>query len=361
MHIDESCCRTLLSGWSGLSGTGNTIMTASVHLFIGPTLGPLDSLDAVLAEFPTVMVENVYRGPGKEDVVVNVDAWCRGTIDLYRFDGEVDERADRGILTLYITGECPDNRGPDTGQTRFFPSTALTALEVLTRCQRRVDRRNAHSSGPGFDRILALHRQLHDLAKPLVRADYAHALDVWQWLLRLCSHADEAVQIAALFHDIERLAAEADRRIEHLANDYDQFKHAHARGGAAMTQELLRTLGIDSSLRARVGHLIERHERPPGPDKPAPDLTLLNNADGLSFFSLNSAGFLDYYGQEHTRRKILWTLARLGAQARTYLPQIRLRPDVAQLFSQSLADAPAQHLPPRRTNLDRSCDDLERA
>lgn len=344
-------------------------MTASIRLCFGPAFAPAgvsapkgfhdsflngfhDNLGAVLAEFPTVAIERDSPGPGPGSgdtgVIVDADAWRRGDVDLYHLDYEVDERAAQGQVAVRIIDRDGDpdlsGTGWDTGQMLL-----RTVIEVLTRCQRWVGRRNAGSAHPGFDRVIELHRQLHDLKMPLVRADYNHALDVWQWMLRLSPHAGEAVQIAALFHDIERLVAEANRRIEHLADDYDRFKHAHARGGAAMTRKVLHLFGLAGPLRALVGHLIEKHEQPPGPEEQDPDLALLNDADGLSFFSLNSAGFLDYYGPEHTRRKILWTLARLGPSARARLLQVRLRPDVGRLVAQALDDAPPPPLTPIAT------------
>jgi hypothetical protein len=76
---------------------------------------------------------------------------------------------------------------------------------VLNRCQRVIGRRNQHSQGPMFDRILRRHREMHDLSTQRLRADYNHALDTWQWTLRLKPSAWSGVQIAALFHDVGRV------------------------------------------------------------------------------------------------------------------------------------------------------------
>lgn len=329
-------------------------------------------LEGLAAEFPTVALAagssldadrdamcraamQPTEGAG-DAMTIDLDRWLSGEIDFYGFDAHVDARAAAGTVTLRVVGA----RAPHA----MMPPVVETALEVLTRCQRWVGRRNASSRSPMFDRVLALHRQLHDVDKPLVRADHAHALDVWQWLLRLAPHAGIAVQIAALFHDCERLVSEADERLEHRLAEckadrhgrsedtiqrsaYDAFKQAHARGSARMTREVLSTLDMDEDLLARVTRLIACHDRPgakpengPG-EQPAhagamwrerdPELALLEDADGLSFFSLNSAGFLDYYGPAHTRRKIAWTLARMGPEARARLRWVRLRADVARL------------------------------
>jgi hypothetical protein len=203
-------------------------------------------------------------------------------------------------------------------------------MEVLNRCQRAIGRRNRHSHGQLFDRVLRRHRALHDLDKPLVRADYNHAVDVWQWMLRLDGSASLAAQLAALFHDIERLASEADVRIEHLAPDYQDFKDAHARAGAATTRQILLDAGVPTAVCDRVTELVAAHER----QSADPEVALLNDADALSFFSLNSSGYADYYGPEQTKKKVAYTLARMRDAARAKLASVRLRADVAALLNE---------------------------
>ncbi|MEA2599818.1 MAG: hypothetical protein QOF89_810 [Acidobacteriota bacterium] len=213
------------------------------------------------------------------------------------------------------------------------------AAEVFTRCQRHMDRRNAASRGALFDRVLAAHRTLHDLAKPLVRADWNHALDTWQWTLRLDRDAGLAVQLAALFHDVERLTTEADSRIEHRARDYQGFKDDHARRGAELAAAALDAAGVDFATIDHVARLIAGHERPPALGDPdAADLALLNDADALSFFSLNSAGYLDYFGPGPARRKVAWTLRRLRPAARRHLAGMRLVPGIAAAVATELVE-----------------------
>lgn len=207
---------------------------------------------------------------------------------------------------------------------------AQAACEVLTRYQRLFERRNAASTGKHMDAVLRAHAALHDVSKPLVAADYDHALDTWQWMLRIEPHASLGAQCAALFHDIERLESEADKRIEHLAPDYQAFKDAHAKKGATRAEQVLRDAGIDAPTAERAAEIVASHERR-GSD---PDVDLLNDADGLSFFSLNSSGYADYYGPEQTRRKVAYTLARIGDRARRRLAFVRLRHDVAGMLKE---------------------------
>lgn len=272
------------------------------------------SLSAQLAaEFPSIFVG--FDTERDASPMLRASEWSRDDFDAWRFDVAMDDLA-RGPFTLLIAD--------DDGRRAEFP------LEVLNRCQRHIGRRNRHSQGHLFSRVLQRHRKLHDLQKPLVRADYNHSLDVWQWMLRLEPNASISAQISALFHDVERLVSESDQRVEHLAADYQSFKDAHAARGAEMTREELAAAGVDAKTIDRVTQLIAVHERQ-GDD---PEVALLNDADALSFFSLNSHGYANYFGPEQTRKKVAYTLNRMRPAARTKLSSIALRPDVRTMVDE---------------------------
>jgi hypothetical protein len=254
----------------------------------------------VAAEFP-----HLRLGDGPCDVTVR-SGWLDSAAAVYALDAEVARARSLAI-----------------GEERL-------GLPVLSRYQRLFPRRNRHASTPDFDEVLRRHRSLHDLSRPLVQADYAHALDVWQWLLRLSPEAELPLQVAALFHDVERLRSEAEVRIEQHAPDYDAFKEAHAKGGAALACRCLDG-AVDAAVLRRVAQLILVHERPAG--ALLGEAQLLADADALSFFSLNSVGFLDYFGPEHTAKKVAWTLGRMSPAARLRLPHLGLSPPIAALVS----------------------------
>jgi hypothetical protein len=262
------------------------------------------------AEFPSIFIR--YDEPGTPHLLAS--EWEQREFDTWAFDCRIDELA-REPFTLCLR----DDRRPQS-EVRSDDF----ALAVLNRCQRAIDRRTRHSQGRLFSHILDQHRALHDLSKPLVRADYNHARDVWQWLLRLDADASISLQIAALFHDIERLVSEADRRVEHLAADYQEFKDDHARRGAELTREVLLSAGVSESVCARVAEIVGAHERRSGDA----EVALLNDADALSFFSLNSPGYADYFGPEQTAKKVAYTLNRMSDGARRKLQSVHLRADV---------------------------------
>lgn len=291
--------------------------------------------EPLAAEFPRL----VFGGEGGNDwgewtrglpgLSLSVEEWESPFFNFYEWDAQVDALAESqdGPFLLALFGRDEER------------SRALGG--ILTRCQRVMDRRNEASRGALFDRVLAAHRQAHDLAKPLVRADYDHALDTWQWGLRLAPRAGLAAQLAALCHDVERLDSEADARSEHRAADYQAFKDEHAARGADRADALLGEAGVDAETRRRTARLIAAHERPPGAadaaDEEGEAIALLNDADALSFFSLNSVGYLDYFGPEPTRRKVAYTLGRLRPAARHYLTGMRLPSLVAAELAQERA------------------------
>jgi hypothetical protein len=268
------------------------------------------------AEFPSIYVRYTDE-PAQPHL--RASDWEHSGFDTWAFDVSIDALA-RAPFTLRIAD--------DTARDAF-------PLEVLNRCQRHIDRRNRHSHGQLFTRVLRKHRSLHDLDKPLVRADYNHALDTWQWLLRLDGEASLPAQLAALFHDIERLASESDARVEHLAGDYQSFKDAHASKGAEMTLAVLAEAGVGESVRERVAQLVAKHERQSGD----PEIALLNDADALSFFSLNSPGYANYFGPEQTRRKVADTWNRMRDGARRKLASVRLTTEIRTMLNEATAAA----------------------
>jgi hypothetical protein len=274
-----------------------------------------------------VTLERVLRSLGADVCVSRHEAegamhisgvdWQSADLDLLQLDALIYERtatSARACLRLSASGVEP---------AAFFE-------QVLTRYQRLLP--FAGWTEPSVAQALRRHQALFDLQKPLVRADYDHALDTWRWTLRLDSGASPALQLAALFHDIERLRSEADQRVEHLARDYHAFKQSHARSGALLSAEVLEQCGLTTALVERVQHLIDHHESPGEDD----ELAALNDADALSFFSLNSWGFVRYFGLAHTRTKVAYTLSRMRPRARRYLGRFRYHPELGALLREQL-------------------------
>jgi hypothetical protein len=264
-------------------------------------------------ELPTLTLE-ISTCAGVTDPIVDTADWLASE-DFRAIDAACEASTSDAIS---VRGEAPE-------------LVVQVACEVFTRFQRHLNRRNACSAVPLFDAVLRAHRGLHDCGRPLVRADYDHALDTWQWMLRLAPEASLAAQLAALFHHVERLESDAHARVE--PPDYQAAPNAHAAQGAELTYAVLRSAGVDSRTAARTREIVASHERR-GRDV---EVDLLNDADALSFFSLNSSGYLDSFGAAQTRRKVAHTLGRLGASAREKLALVRLRPDLLPLLDEAAA------------------------
>jgi 16S rRNA C1402 N4-methylase RsmH len=92
-----------------------------------------------------------------------------------------------------------------------------------------------------------------------VQEDAGHAENTLEWLLKLDLEADQALQIAALAHDIER--AVEDRRIHREDfEDYEAFKAAHARNSANMLREILMKCGVSQTTSDEACRLVAFHE-----------------------------------------------------------------------------------------------------
>jgi len=258
-----------------------------------------------------------HIAPGQScvgDLVIDLREWRR--CDPLRLDASFAAREGQPFgLSIVCEHQHPE----------------MASLELLNRYQRLLPLPSRASRIPRLSQVLAAHRGLHPLEKPLARADYDHALDTWRWLLRLAPHADPALELAALFHDVERLETETERRVEQYAADHLEFKTRHAARGARMAERILLELGLGAALVRRVAELIEAHEQP-GTDS---ELCLLNDADSISFFSLNSWGYLRYFGPSRTSFKVKYTLSRMSPAARALVGTTRQPAPISRM----LADA----------------------
>jgi hypothetical protein len=263
--------------------------------------------------------DSVRGGPVAE---VDLARWRSDNFDLSGLDRQVSE-------ALAREGHCELRMVDRGGDSR---ASLRAAAQVITRFQRFLYGRNRASRTARFDRVLAIHEGLYDRSQPLLAADHDHTLDTWQWLLRLGSSASFALQVAALFHDVERLHSEARARTEHEARDYAEWKRAHARSGADIASRILSDAGIEARTVSRIHSLVAGHEDPGG----GLEAQLLADADALSFFSLNSSGFLSYFGAAHTAKKVAHSLARLGCRGRRALCDVRLPGEIRVMVDAAL-------------------------
>ncbi len=162
---------------------------------------------------------------------------------------------------------------------------------------------------------------LEILKRSAVPEDYAHALNVRDWVRRLKPDAGVALELAALGHDLER--ALADRKVQRADFDsYDAFKRAHAENSARILQALLKRLGADPGVTKRVAELVRHHEFGKPGDA---ELTVLKDADSLSFFEVNLPAYYEREGESETRFRMQWGYRRLSDSAKRHLHALRGR------------------------------------
>ncbi len=149
-----------------------------------------------------------------------------------------------------------------------------------------------------------------------VPEDPRHADNTLEWLLRLDPNADDALQLAALAHDIDR-ALEATKVKRADFNDYDAFKAAHAVNGADILRPLLAECGVEQKLLNEACRLVTVHEV--GGD---PRSDLLKDADAISYFDSNLPLYYQREGWAETTRRSLWGYRRLSARAREIVKNI---------------------------------------
>ena len=148
------------------------------------------------------------------------------------------------------------------------------------------------------------------IAGSKVPEDPRHAENTLEWLLKLDPKADQALQIAALGHDIER-ALEARKVKRADFPDYDIFKAAHARISAEILRGIMEDCGVPQDIVSEVCLSVCRHET--GGD---PRADLIKNADGISYFHVNMPLYYQREGREETKRRCIWGYGRLSARVK---------------------------------------------
>ncbi len=154
------------------------------------------------------------------------------------------------------------------------------------------------------------------IAGSRVPEDPRHADNTLEWLLHLEPDAGEALQLAALAHDIDRAIEEVKVRRADFG-DYDAFKAAHARHGAELLRPILTACGVARDIVDEACRLVEVHEV--GGD---PDADLLKDADSISYFDVNMPLYYQREGWAETKRRSLWGYRRLSARARKIVENI---------------------------------------
>ena len=173
-----------------------------------------------------------------------------------------------------------------------------------------------------IDLMKEIERELKEVIKKSeIPEDYQHAKNVREWVLRLKLDADTALQIAALAHDIER--AISNRKIlKNNFKDYDSFKKAHSINSAKITLEILNKFPLNKEVKDKIRYLIENHEFGLENDQ---ELSVLKDADSLSFFEVNLPLYFQRHDIDDTLFRMEWGYRRLSERAKEFLKQFKYK------------------------------------
>ncbi len=154
------------------------------------------------------------------------------------------------------------------------------------------------------------------VADSRVPEDPRHADNTLEWLLRLEPHADDALRLAALAHDIDRAIEELKVKRADF-DDYDAFKAAHACHGAEILRPILTECGVERHIMDEACRLVEVHEV--GGDFRS---DLLKDADSISYFDVNLPFYYRREGWNEAKRRSSWGYRRLSARAKEIVKHI---------------------------------------
>ena len=159
------------------------------------------------------------------------------------------------------------------------------------------------------------------ISRSSVPEDPVHSKNTLEWLLELEPDADQALQIAALGHDIERAIDQRKVRRKDFEY-YDQFKAAHAHNSAEILKEVMLNCGVEETLMEQVYDLVNRHEV--GGDERS---DLLKDADSISYFEVNLPHYYHRHGWDETKRRCLWGYKRLSEKMKTLAAKLTFEND----------------------------------
>lgn len=156
------------------------------------------------------------------------------------------------------------------------------------------------------------------IKKSPIGSDSRHAELVLKWVLKLKPDADEALQIAALSHDIDRGVTGITESDLKDYSKIDEFKREHALRSAQFVGEILEKHQYPPEVIAKVKDLVGKHEV-----GGAGEADILKDADSIAYFEYNIPLYLERNGEERTRKKIRFMYSRMSGKAKEFVPTLQ--------------------------------------
>jgi hypothetical protein len=161
------------------------------------------------------------------------------------------------------------------------------------------------------------------IEKSPLEFDPGHAKKTLEWVLKLKPEADEALQIAALAHDIERGVTGITETygLKDLSDieEVREFKRQHAKRSALIISDLMEKYGYNSEMIKRVNFLVEKHDEG-GDDK---DLNILMDSDSIAYFDYHVEMYYKKNGRSKTKDKISFMFKRMSDKAKEIVKNIK--------------------------------------
>lgn len=158
------------------------------------------------------------------------------------------------------------------------------------------------------------------MPKSPIEFDLRHSEVAHKWLLKLKPDADEAMQIAALAHDIDRAFTGITEKDCKDYSKIKEFKKEHALRSAKFISGIMKKHGYDKKIIDKVRHLVGAHET--GGDA---DQDIIMSADSMAYFEYNIPGYLKRYGPEQAKKKIQFMYKRLPEKARKLVREMKFK------------------------------------
>ncbi len=177
------------------------------------------------------------------------------------------------------------------------------------------------------------------IGKSPIEEDPTHSVNTWEWVLKLKPDADEALQIAALAHDIDRAITgnSESRGVKDISNKtvYKKYKREHSIRSANFTEAIMKKLNYDADTINRVKHLIEKHEF--GGD---PESDILMNADSISYFDNNVSFYFKKNGPKKTKDKVRFMFQRTSnPEVKKIILSLKHKsPEVEKIFKEAASE-----------------------
>ena len=172
------------------------------------------------------------------------------------------------------------------------------------------------------------------LPKSPIVFELKHSQLTLKWVFELKPEADEALQIAAMAHDIDRAITGITEKDLKDFSKIDECKKEHAIRSADITEDLMKKHGYNKEMIEKVRQLIENHEV-----GGQGDVEILKDADSISYFDYNVGLYFKRYGKERTKDKIKFMYKRLSNDGKEQVNQIEFKDKmISDLFKEAISE-----------------------